>query len=60
LSVVLQLIVAVILLVLGSKEVKSPEEKRHVNILNDSTVGLIAAITVINIFIAAFGIKISD
>ena len=60
LSVALQLIVGIILLVLGSMEVKTVEEKRHVHKLNDTTVGLIFVITVLNVFIAAFGIKISD
>ena len=60
LSVTLQLVVGIILLVLGSMEAKTPEEKQHVHKLNDTTVGLIFVITVLNVFIAAFGIKISD
>ncbi|XP_063420745.1 ninjurin-1-like [Mytilus trossulus] len=60
LSLILQLTVGGMLLVLGSMETKSPEVKRHVNGLNNAAVGLICVITVVNIFIAAFGIKISD
>ena len=60
LSIVLQVIVGIMLLVLGSMEVKTPEEKRHVHKINDTTVGLIFVITVLNVFIGAFGIKLSD
>ena len=60
LSIALQIIVGIILLILGGMEVKTAEEKRHVHIVNDVVVGFIFAITVINVFIAAFGIKLAD
>lgn len=58
-SIVLQIIVGIMLFVLGSMKWKSEEEKRRADALNNVTIGFVAAITVINIFIGAFGIKLS-
>ena len=60
LSIFLQVIVGIILLVLGSMEFTSPEKKRRCCKINDISVGLILVITVLNVFIGAFGIKLSD
>lgn len=59
-SIVLQIIVGVILLILGSKEGKTTFGKDTATRLNDVTVGFVFAITVVNVFIAAFGIKLSE
>jgi len=60
LSIILQIIVGVILLVLGSIEGKISDTKKTAERLNDVTVGFVFAITILNIFIAAFGIKLSE
>ncbi|XP_045173865.1 ninjurin-2-like [Mercenaria mercenaria] len=60
LSVFLQITVGIILLVLGSKNMKTVEEKKSANTLNNVTVGFVFAITVVNVFIAAFGIKLTE
>lgn len=60
LSIILQIIVGVVLLVLGSIEGKTVTGKLTSSRLNDVTVGFVFAITVINVFIAAFGIKLSE
>jgi hypothetical protein len=59
-SIALQLTVGVILLVLGSMEGKTTEQRKSANTLNNVTVGFVFAITVVNIFIAAFGIKLTE
>ena len=60
LSLVLQVLVGVMLVVLGRKNIENAEEKQSAKRLNDKTVGLVFAITVLNIFIGGFGIKLSD
>lgn len=60
LSIILQIVVGVVLLVLGSIEGKTVTGKLTSSRLNDVTVGFVFAITVINVFIAAFGIKLSE
>jgi len=60
LSITLQIIVGIILLVLGSIKGKDLKEKQRANVLNNVTVGFIFLITIINVFIAAFGIKLSE
>ena len=60
LSITLQIIVGIILLVLGSIRGKDLKEKQRANVLNNVTVGFIFLITIINVFIAAFGIKLSE
>ncbi|KAH3892828.1 hypothetical protein DPMN_016960 [Dreissena polymorpha] len=57
LSIVLQIITGILLLVLGSMEGKDLEGKKAANKLNNVTVGFVLAITVINVFATAFGIK---
>lgn len=59
-SIVLQVVVGIILLVLGSNKIRNAKEKKTANVLNDITVGLIFVITIVNVFIAAFGIKLSE
>ncbi|KAH3881427.1 ninjurin-1-like [Dreissena polymorpha] len=60
LSIVLQIITGILLLVLGSMEGKDLEGKKAADKLNNVTVGFVFAITVINLFVAAFGIKLSE
>jgi hypothetical protein len=60
LSILLQVTTGLVLLVLGSMEVKKPEDKKRVNAINNSTVGLIFVITILNVFIAGFGMKLTD
>ena len=57
LSIVLQIITGILLLVLGSMEGKDLEGKKTADKLNNVTVGFVFAITVINVFATAFGIK---
>ena len=59
-SLSLQLVVGVILVIHGSMEGRNVLEKRSSLILNNVTVGLVFTITVANVFIAAFGIKLSE
>ena len=40
-------------------EAKTEREQRRANIMNNATVALILFITVVNVFISAFGIKFS-
>ena len=56
LSIIIQLIVAVMLLVIGASE-KNAQNNTWLNKMNNVTIGLILAITVTNIFISAFGIE---
>ena len=56
LSIVIQLIVAAMLLIIGATE-KKENNKVWLHKMNNGTIGLILAITVINIFISAFGIE---
>ncbi|XP_045201143.1 ninjurin-2-like [Mercenaria mercenaria] len=58
-SLLLQVIVGIMLLVLGRMVWRSDEEKRRANVLNNVTVGFVCAITIVNVFIAAFGIQMS-
>ncbi|WAR25993.1 NINJ2-like protein [Mya arenaria] len=60
LSVTLQIVTGALLLVLGGIEGKHLEERRNVNRLNNVIVGFVFAITVINVFVAAFGIKMTE
>jgi len=60
LLLLLQIITGIMLLVLGSMEGKNVEQRKAAHRLNDVTVGFVFAITIINIFIAAFGIKLSE
>lgn len=60
LSILLQILTGIVLLILGSKNVDDPKDKRFSQILNNFTVGLIFFVTVINVFISAFGIKLSS
>ena len=59
-SLSIQLVVGVILVIHGSMEGRNVLEKRSSLILNNVTVGLVFTITVANVFIAAFGIKLSE
>lgn len=60
-SIFLQTVIGAILIVLGSKKYKSQTQaNKTVSILNDVSVGLAFGITVVNIFISAFGIKLSN
>lgn len=45
-----------ILIFLGRYAYKGKEERQRAQVLNDAVVGLIFAITVVNIFIATFGV----
>ena len=58
-SLVLQVAVGLLLLVLGGMKPKSDLHTNRANILNNISVGLIFAVTVVNVFIGAFGIKVS-
>ncbi|XP_052779205.1 ninjurin-2-like [Mya arenaria] len=62
LSISLQIITGILLLILGSMEPngKHLEERRTAHRLNDVIVGFVFVITVINIFIAAFGIRLTE
>jgi hypothetical protein len=44
------------LIFLGRFAYKGKEERQRAQVLNDAVVGLIFAITIVNIFIATFGI----
>ncbi|VDI15990.1 Hypothetical predicted protein [Mytilus galloprovincialis] len=55
-SIVIQLVVAVLLLIIGATE-KKADNKLWLHKMNNATIGLIVAITVTNIFISAFGIE---
>lgn len=57
---VLQITVGVILVVLGSMEGRKVVGEKSATRLNNVTIGFVFLITVINVFIAAFGIKLSD
>lgn len=59
-SIVIQVVVGIVLIVLGGMELKTAEEKKRAHVLNNVSVGLIMVVTVINTFITAFGIKLSD
>ncbi|KAK6175677.1 hypothetical protein SNE40_014079 [Patella caerulea] len=60
LSVVMQVTVGVLLLILGSREAKTEDGANRKNAINNAVTGLILFITVVNVFVAAFGIKFSD
>ncbi|WAR25989.1 NINJ1-like protein [Mya arenaria] len=62
LSISLQIDTGILLLILGSMEPngKHLEERRTAHRLNDVIVGFVFVITVINIFIAAFGIRLTE
>ncbi|ESO85163.1 hypothetical protein LOTGIDRAFT_130846, partial [Lottia gigantea] len=60
LSVFMQVTVGVLLLLLGSREAKTEEDMSKRNAMNNGVTGLILFITVVNVFISAFGIKFSD
>ncbi|XP_046548682.1 ninjurin-2-like [Haliotis rubra] len=56
-SIALQIITGILIFVLGTMEVKTEEEQKKANSLNNASVALIMFITVVNVFITAFGIK---
>ncbi|KAL3851606.1 hypothetical protein ACJMK2_015343 [Sinanodonta woodiana] len=60
LSLLIQIVVGILLIVLGNMELHDPLERNKVNTINNIVTGMIFSSTVINIFIAAFGIKLSD
>ncbi|XP_052778531.1 ninjurin-1-like [Mya arenaria] len=60
LSVTLQMATGALLLVLGGMEYKHLEGRRSANRLNNIIVGFVFAITVINVLVAAFGIKMPE
>ncbi|KAL4226446.1 hypothetical protein ACF0H5_014429 [Mactra antiquata] len=60
LSIILQVVCGIMLIVLGGMHGKTENDKQRANKLNDFTVGVVFAITVLNVFIAAFGIKLSE
>ncbi|XP_052781947.1 ninjurin-1-like isoform X1 [Mya arenaria] len=57
LSIALQVMTGVMLLVLGSMDGNNLEKRSTANRLNNVVVGFVFAITVINVFVGAFGIK---
>ncbi|XP_045172741.2 ninjurin-2-like [Mercenaria mercenaria] len=59
-SVILQVVVGIMLLIVGCMKGENMEEKNRANKLNNFTVGIVLMITVINAFIAAFGVQASD
>ncbi|XP_041349368.1 ninjurin-2-like, partial [Gigantopelta aegis] len=59
LSVGIQVCVGILIIILGNMEAKTEREQRRANIMNNATVALILFITVVNVFISAFGIKFS-
>lgn len=60
LSLALQVIVGVLLVMLASMEGRKHLGQKSVTLLNDVSIGLVFAITVLNVFIASFGIKLSE
>ncbi|KAL8575740.1 hypothetical protein ACOMHN_055929 [Nucella lapillus] len=60
LSIALQVAAGIILLLLGMMDPKGKKETRRVEWLNNVSVCLILLITVVNIFIASFGISYVD
>jgi len=59
LSIVLQLVVTSMLLVLGMSTPKSDAHHSSMKRLNNATVAIVVVISVVNIFISAFGIQLS-
>lgn len=59
-SVIIQLVTAIILMVLGAMTVKPNKKNERAELLNNLSVGFMLAITVINTFISAFGMKLTD
>ncbi|XP_041347367.1 ninjurin-1-like [Gigantopelta aegis] len=58
-SITLQVGVSVILLVLGTLELRTRQARNKADVLNNVSVGLILAIIILNVFIASFGIRFS-
>ncbi|XP_067684351.1 ninjurin-2-like [Haliotis asinina] len=59
LSVTLQICVGVIIIILGNMEARTGEAQKRTTVMNNISVAMILFITVINVFISAFGIKVS-
>ncbi|KFM68874.1 Ninjurin-2, partial [Stegodyphus mimosarum] len=56
-SLVLQLLVGLTMFLLGCQVIKSASDETYSNFLNHTTMGLVALITIVNIFISTFGPK---
>lgn len=52
----MQVVAGVILIVIGHFDYKQKENRRRPQVMNDIVVGIIFTITIVNIFIAAFGV----
>ncbi|XP_045173932.1 ninjurin-2-like [Mercenaria mercenaria] len=59
-SVVLQVVVGIMLLIVGCIKLENMEQKNRANKLNNFIVGIVLIITVINVFITAFGVQASN
>ncbi|XP_046341449.2 ninjurin-1-like [Haliotis rufescens] len=57
-SIILQIITGIIIAVLGAMDVHDEAAHLRAHRLNNTTVGLILGITVINVFVAAFGMDL--
>ena len=59
-SLVLQIIVGILFLILGSLDINDEEHKRDADIINNITLVIIFIITVINALISGFVIRHTD
>lgn len=59
-SMVIQVVVGVLLLILANMTVKTYEEHKRSNAVNNAIIAFIFCITLLNVVIAAFGIKLSN
>ncbi|XP_064606342.1 ninjurin-1-like isoform X2 [Liolophura sinensis] len=59
-SIILQVITGILLLVLGTLDITDKEKQKAANALNNVAVCFIFLITVVNIFVSSFGIKMTE
>lgn len=59
-SILLQVVTGLLLLILGFSDPKSPRGHRRMENMNNASVCLILLITIVNVFISAFGISYVD